>query len=817
VDGHALLQPAGEDAVARVFTCRVAGSDEVALFKRLKPAFCADGSAKARVLDAHRRLKEISGARVPEGPPLARVLGVGEAKSGPYVVVEKLGGVDLEARLAWERVPIAEALLYTRDAARGLAAGAGVGVVHGDVTPRNIVVLDGGGAVLGGFALGAPVEGAAPIHGTPAVLAPEIARGGEPDERSDIYALGATLFWIATGRPLFEGTPAEVIAAQQKRPVPSIATLVPDAGVAVVDLLYRLLQKDPARRPASAAEAVKLLDAALRRAVISPVAGPARPEHAFLAPPASPGASSPPASSSAGPSTPPRTASGLGGNPFAAAYAPSAADRAAESNYLAQPTGVLGSLKQMGVPEILQTLEIGKKSARVDVQVGDDQGVLFVHDGQIVRAELLAVAGTLQGEPAVVRMCMQKEGYFRIHYEKEAAVRNVERPTQFVLLEAMRQIDEASQRGARLPDVGTVDGGLEGPTLGTSGAKIDTLEDPEVTDPTSHTLDRTLDRTDEGSADSASESAGALDRTLALPLPPVSSLEGATEADADVTDPSLPLDRTQAVPVDAARAPSGRWAARLFSRGADWTALWPSIETALREGAFAALPTKRAARRAGVAAIIVVAGVVVGAALWAATRGAPGYDVAVGRILRGEAADVARALEAVPPSERTARQALALAHAYAALRDDDAALALYAATLPAGTTDARALGWLLARLEQPAPDREIDLLVLWPDDDVDALLVDLTTSVDPTVRENAVAALVERGRVTALDVEAVARLDLAHRSCGARRRALLVLGVAGRSPESLEAVERAGRRPENAPCFPAADLAATYQAVKRRL
>src|SRR6185369_13225013 len=87
------------------------------------------------------------------------------------------------------------------------------------------------------------------------------------DVRTDIYALGATLFQLVTARPLFEGPTPDVLAAHQKKPVPSIATMVPDAGIAVVDILYRLLHKDPARRPQTAGEVVKLLDDAVARAL----------------------------------------------------------------------------------------------------------------------------------------------------------------------------------------------------------------------------------------------------------------------------------------------------------------------------------------------------------------------------------------------------------------------------------------------------------------------------------------------------------------------------------------------------------------------
>lgn len=108
--------------------------------------------------------------------------------------------------------------------------------------------------------------------------------------------------------------------------------------------------------------------------------------------------------------------------------------------YVGQPTGVMGSLKQMSVTEILQTLEIGKKSARVDVQTIDGlKGTIHIHDGQIVHAS----SPTTVGEAVIGLLIRKTEGFFRIHYEKEQCERNITRPTQFVLLEAMRMMDEA--------------------------------------------------------------------------------------------------------------------------------------------------------------------------------------------------------------------------------------------------------------------------------------------------------------------------------------------------------------------------------------
>jgi hypothetical protein len=113
-----------------------------------------------------------------------------------------------------------------------------------------------------------------------------------------------------------------------------------------------------------------------------------------------------------------------------------------------RPTGVMGTLVQMPLTEILQTLDFGKKTARVEVYFADRDGAVHVHDGQIVRADAQTMVGDVhEGEAAVIELCRPKDGFFRIHYERNTIDRNVQRPTTFVLLEALRHLDEAGADG----------------------------------------------------------------------------------------------------------------------------------------------------------------------------------------------------------------------------------------------------------------------------------------------------------------------------------------------------------------------------------
>jgi len=146
----------------------------------------------------------------------------------------------------------------------------GAGLVHGDVKPANVLVPSPEQPMLVDFGLTLRLRGrddahqvAASAHsrGTPAYLAPErVASGAAWDLRADLYALGCMLFELLTGRPPYAGSPSQVVRAHRDAPVPSLAEEAPDAPAELAELVGRLLAKDPADRPASAAEVARVLE-----------------------------------------------------------------------------------------------------------------------------------------------------------------------------------------------------------------------------------------------------------------------------------------------------------------------------------------------------------------------------------------------------------------------------------------------------------------------------------------------------------------------------------------------------------------------------
>ena len=225
--------------------------------------------------DAMRRL--IVEAHVLAGldhPNIVRVLDVVSADDGAVIVMELLSGITL-AELATDAhatgaplaagvvTAIADQALAGLEAAHAArdATGAALGVVHRDVTPRNLIVCDSGVVKLLDFGLAkladhvdAPITREGLVHGTLELLSPEQASGEPPDAATDLYQLAATMYWALAGRfPHGTGTPAELVARAASRAPQPIRELRGDLPAGLVAVIERAMARSRADRFASAA------------------------------------------------------------------------------------------------------------------------------------------------------------------------------------------------------------------------------------------------------------------------------------------------------------------------------------------------------------------------------------------------------------------------------------------------------------------------------------------------------------------------------------------------------------------------------------
>ncbi|MDX1582479.1 MAG: serine/threonine-protein kinase, partial [Thermoanaerobaculia bacterium] len=205
-------------------------------------------------------------------PHICTLHDVGQEDGSHYLVMELIEGESLADRLKKGPLPLHEVLKYGRQIASALDAAHRKGVIHRDLKPGNVMLTKSGAKLLD-FGLaksaaegGGPVDGltnlpteAKPltqegtILGTFQYMAPEQLEGLEADARTDIFAFGAVLYEMATGRRAFAGeTKTSLIASivsQQPEPISQVTAMSPPALDHVV---RRCLEKDPDDRWQSA-------------------------------------------------------------------------------------------------------------------------------------------------------------------------------------------------------------------------------------------------------------------------------------------------------------------------------------------------------------------------------------------------------------------------------------------------------------------------------------------------------------------------------------------------------------------------------------
>lgn len=205
-------------------------------------------------------------------PGIVRVIAFGQLEQGePFVAMEWLEGEDLAQRQ--KRAPLnpKDSLDVAAQIAEALSASHEAGIIHRDVKPSNIFIVEplvaqpGLTAKLVDFGVAAAEDAkitrTGAIIGTPAYMAPEQARGDQTvDARADIYALGATLFEVIAGRAPHVGpTPIAILARLVTTPAPRLTELGLDVPMALDDLMARMLSAAPEERPSSAADVAREL------------------------------------------------------------------------------------------------------------------------------------------------------------------------------------------------------------------------------------------------------------------------------------------------------------------------------------------------------------------------------------------------------------------------------------------------------------------------------------------------------------------------------------------------------------------------------
>ncbi len=252
----------GEGGMGRVYLAEQDGLRRPVALKVLRPDRLGDRRARARL---EREATLVSGI---DHANIVPIIAVGEERGHVYVAMKWLGGPSLDdARVG--RLPAREAARIGAAIARALQEAHACGVLHRDVKPAN-VILDGDVPYLVDFGLAREptshtTSGQDAIVGTLAYVAPEQVRGahGRLDARIDVFALGATLFELLTGRRLRDAEETEAVVRQILTEEP------PSLGLARADrdleaVVQRAIEHDPGRRYATAAELADDLERYMR-------------------------------------------------------------------------------------------------------------------------------------------------------------------------------------------------------------------------------------------------------------------------------------------------------------------------------------------------------------------------------------------------------------------------------------------------------------------------------------------------------------------------------------------------------------------------
>ena len=253
---YRILEKVGQGGTGSVWLAEDSFLHRKVAIKVLLPTLAESSEARQRFL------REARAASMLSHPGIARVYDAGEEDEGFFIAFEFIDGETMTERVNRGPLPWKQAAAHARQTAEALSHSHARGILHRDVTSRNIILRREGSAVLVDFGLALPpkhtrLTAAGAIMGTLAYLAPEVIRGQRDDSRSDLYGLGVVLYEMLTGSLPFEGTQAQELlhAAIHEDPEPPTRRAV---GLpADLDLIVlKALAKNPDHRYQRAKELI---------------------------------------------------------------------------------------------------------------------------------------------------------------------------------------------------------------------------------------------------------------------------------------------------------------------------------------------------------------------------------------------------------------------------------------------------------------------------------------------------------------------------------------------------------------------------------
>jgi WD40 repeat protein len=264
VPGYSIISELGRGGMGVVYKAVQVSLKRTVALKMILSGSHADGNDLARF-----RAEAEAVARL-QHPHIVQIHEVGQHEDKPYFSLEFVDGGSLAEKIRGTPQPPRFAAELLEKLSRGMHAAHQKGIIHRDLKPANVLLAADGTPKVTDFGLAKQMDSdlartqSGTVMGTPCYMAPEQAEGNvrSLDSRTDVYALGAILYEMLTGRPPFNGVSMldTLILVREQEPVPP-RRLNPQVPIDLETICLKCLQKNPSRRYASA----ELLGDDLRR------------------------------------------------------------------------------------------------------------------------------------------------------------------------------------------------------------------------------------------------------------------------------------------------------------------------------------------------------------------------------------------------------------------------------------------------------------------------------------------------------------------------------------------------------------------------